>query len=172
MKTEIVRTDEQNTEEEALKRGGRILKAGGLVAFPTETVYGLGGDAMNPESSRKIYAAKGRPSDNPLIVHICRWEDIYRVADKVPAAAEKIAEKFWPGPVTMILPKAKEVPYETTGGLDTVAIRMPSHVTARKLKCQYISASIRRKMMVLSRRPVPIAPGNQVPLLQSTWKKI
>ncbi len=133
MKTEIVRTDEQNTEEEALKRGGRILKAGGLVAFPTETVYGLGGDAMNPESSRKIYAAKGRPSDNPLIVHICRWEDIYRVADKVPAAAEKIAEKFWPGPVTMILPKAKEVPYETTGGLDTVAIRMPSHVTARKL---------------------------------------
>lgn len=120
-------------EEELLKQAGEILKAGGLVAFPTETVYGLGGDALNKASSRKIYAAKGRPSDNPLIVHICSFEDIYPIVSEVPKEAEKIAEAFWPGPLTMILKKSGLVPYETTGGLDTVAVRMPSHPVARKL---------------------------------------
>ena len=80
MKTIVVTLDKEHPDGEAILRAGEIIKAGGLVAFPTETVYGLGGDALNPESSRKIYAAKGRPSDNPLIVHICRWEDIYKIA--------------------------------------------------------------------------------------------
>ena len=112
-----------DTDGEKIRQAGEILKAGGLVAFPTETVYGLGGDALNPDSSRKIYAAKGRPSDNPLIVHICRWEDIYRIAEPVTEEAERLAEAFWPGPLTMILQKKDTVPKETTGGLDTVAIR-------------------------------------------------
>lgn len=133
METRIVTIEEGHMEEELLKQAGEILKAGGLVAFPTETVYGLGGDALNKASSRKIYAAKGRPSDNPLIVHICRWEDIYPIVSQVPPEAEKIEEAFWPGPLTMILPKSDLVPYETTGGLDTVAVRMPSHPVAQKL---------------------------------------
>lgn len=116
-----------------LQEAGKVLKAGGLVAFPTETVYGLGGDALNPESSRRIYAAKGRPCDNPLIVHICRFEDIYAIVEEVPWEAEKLAEAFWPGPLTMILRKSDKVPYETTGGLDTVAVRMPSDEAAREL---------------------------------------
>lgn len=120
-------------EEETLKLAGEILKAGGLVAFPTETVYGLGGDALNPDSARRIYAAKGRPSDNPLIIHICRLEDIHQIVKEFSAQAQKIAETFWPGPLTMILPKADRVPYETTGGLDTVAVRFPAHPVAQKL---------------------------------------
>lgn len=137
MKTKIVQIEEDRVEEDTaqalLKEAGAVLKEGGLVAFPTETVYGLGGDALNKESSRKIYAAKGRPSDNPLIVHICKWEDIYPIAAEVSEEAKKIAQAFWPGPLTMILPKSELVPYETTGGLDTVAVRMPSHKVAQKL---------------------------------------
>lgn len=120
-------------DEEKLAFAGEILKNGGLVAFPTETVYGLGGDALNRESSHKIYAAKGRPSDNPLIVHIARWEDIYKITREVPKEAELVARAFWPGPLTMILYKNEKVPYETTGGLDTVAVRFPSHQVARQL---------------------------------------
>ncbi|MBR1929965.1 MAG: threonylcarbamoyl-AMP synthase [Lachnospiraceae bacterium] len=119
-------------QEEAIRCAGEILRQGGLVAFPTETVYGLGGDALNKDSSRKIYEAKGRPSDNPLIVHIYRMEDLPVVA-QVNDAAVKIAEAFWPGPLTMILPKTERVPAETTGGLGTVAVRMPSHPVAQKL---------------------------------------
>jgi len=138
METRIIQIQENTdcftaAEEEALCQAGQVLKQGGLVAFPTETVYGLGGDALNPDSSRKIYAAKGRPSDNPLIVHINEFEDIYPIVAKVPEAAKKLADAFWPGPLTMILPKSDKVPYETTGGLNTVAVRMPSHPVARKL---------------------------------------
>ena len=133
METQIIRMDESNIDPEAIRYAGEILKQGGLVAFPTETVYGLGGDAMNPDSSRRIYAAKGRPSDNPLIVHLCRVDDIYRVASYVPEAARKLAEVFWPGPLTMILRKTREVPEETTGGLATVAVRFPSHKVALEL---------------------------------------
>ncbi len=130
METKIVRMDEQNIDYEALKRAGDIIRAGGLVAFPTETVYGLGGDALNEESSGKIYRAKGRPSDNPLIVHICKLEDMVPIVKEVPRAAKLLAEAFWPGPLTIILNKSDKVPYATTGGLDTVAIRMPEHRTA------------------------------------------
>ena len=133
METKIIQIDENQIDDEALKIAGEIIKSGGIVAFPTETVYGLGGDALNSESSFKIYEAKGRPSDNPLIVHISKWEDIYPIVLQVPEEAERIAKVFWPGPLTMILPKSPLVPYETTGGLDTVAVRMPSHPIAQKL---------------------------------------
>lgn len=137
MNTEtIIITDENRETEEiqsALKRAGKILQEGGLVAFPTETVYGLGGDALNPESARKIYAAKGRPSDNPLIVHIAGWEDLPPIVREIPDSARRLAEAFWPGPLTMILEKSNKVPGETTGGLPTVAVRMPNDRTALAL---------------------------------------
>lgn len=132
MNTEIVSMSELNIDKPAIEQAGNIIRQGGLVAFPTETVYGLGGDALNPDSSRKIYAAKGRPSDNPLIVHISQWEDIEKIVKDVPKAAEKLAEVFWPGPLTMIFNKSDIVPFETTGGLDTVAVRMPSNKIARR----------------------------------------
>lgn len=130
MQTLVVTQDENRIEKQTIMQAGEIIRNGGLVAFPTETVYGLGGDGLNPDSSRKIYAAKGRPSDNPLIIHICRMEDLQVLVKEIPDNAKKLAEAFWPGPLTMILPKADVVPKETTGGLDTVAVRMPSHRVA------------------------------------------
>ena len=124
------------TEEErqhALKEAARILRAGGLVAFPTETVYGLGGDALSPAAAAKIYAAKGRPSDNPLIVHIARVEALQPLAAEIPDAVYRLAEAFWPGPLTMIVKKSERVPRETSGGLDTVAVRLPGDANARAL---------------------------------------
>ena len=141
-------------EEKELKYAGEVIKQGGLVAFPTETVYGLGGDALNPKSSEKIYAAKGRPSDNPLIVHISRLEDLWVVAKEVSKEAEKIAQAFWPGPLTMILPKADCVPFETTGGLNTVAVRFPSHPVAKKL-ITYGGGFIAAPSANLSGKPSP-----------------
>ena len=133
MTTEYVVMNEEAPDLSVIRRAGRIIKEGGLVAFPTETVYGLGGDALNPESSRKIYEAKGRPSDNPLIVHICRLEDIGPIVREMPPEAEKLAAAFWPGPLTMIFKKSGLVPKETTGGLDTVAVRFPSNKIAQAL---------------------------------------
>ena len=133
MKAEVVSMKADKLDMEAIRRGGDILKQGGLVAFPTETVYGLGGDALNPQASMKIYAAKGRPSDNPLIVHISKFEDLVSIAREVPPQAKKLADAFWPGPLTMIVLKNDRVPYETTGGMDTVAIRMPKHPVALRL---------------------------------------
>ena len=125
METIISKISHTIQDDETIHTAGDIIKSGGLVAFPTETVYGLGGDALNPDSSRKIYAAKGRPSDNPLIIHICKLEDIYRIVSDFPEKAKKLAREFWPGPLTMVLPKSDKVPKETTGGLNTVAVRMP-----------------------------------------------
>ena len=119
MKAEVVSMTADNLDMEAIRRGGDILKQGGLVAFPTETVYGLGGDALNPQASMKIYAAKGRPSDNPLIVHIADYEDLKAVAVNIPAKTDALAAHFWPGPLTMIFEKSEVVPYGTTGGLDS-----------------------------------------------------
>ncbi len=131
MDTKVVFMDEKHIDGRILKEAGELIQKGELVAFPTETVYGLGGDALQGDSSRKIYAAKGRPSDNPLIIHIAKWEDIYAICRDVPKTAEKLAEAFWPGPLTMILKKKESVPLATTGGLDTVAVRLPSHAVAR-----------------------------------------
>lgn len=133
MTTEYVKVNEEAPDEEVIRRAGRIIRNGGLVAFPTETVYGLGGDALNPMSSRKIYEAKGRPSDNPLIVHICRLADIEPIVSEIPPQAVRLAEAFWPGPLTMIFKKNELVPQETTGGLNTVAIRFPSNKIAQAL---------------------------------------
>ncbi|MBR4514774.1 MAG: threonylcarbamoyl-AMP synthase [Lachnospiraceae bacterium] len=110
-----------------------IIKNGGLVAFPTETVYGLGADALVPEAAAKIYSAKGRPSDNPLIVHIAETEAVEKLALEIPDKAKALMEAFWPGPLTIILKKKTVVPDTTTGGLPTVAIRMPSHPAALQL---------------------------------------
>ena len=126
METQVRRLSYSQIDETMIEEAGRIIRKGGLVAFPTETVYGLGGDALNPESSKKIYAAKGRPSDNPLIVHIADKRGLYRIVREVPEKAKKLMEAFWPGPLTMIFYKNELVPQATTGGLDTVAVRMPS----------------------------------------------
>ncbi len=133
METKVIRMNKEKIDSEAVKEAGKIIKSGGLVAFPTETVYGLGGDALDEKAAEKIYAAKGRPSDNPLIVHIAKIEDLDKIVTEVPEKAKKLAQTFWPGPLTMIFPKSKEVPYGTTGGLDTVAVRMPNHPLALAL---------------------------------------
>lgn len=123
----------QEEKEKAIMEAGQIIREGGLVAFPTETVYGLGADGLNADASEKIYSAKGRPSDNPLIIHIATMDQVDEIAKNISAAARKIMDTFWPGPLTVILQKKDCVPRETTGGLDTVAIRMPSHPVARAL---------------------------------------
>lgn len=133
MKTDIIKINPQAIDFDAIARAGEILKKGGLVAFPTETVYGLGGDATNPEASHKIYSAKGRPSDNPLIVHITNMKALEEMVEEVPQTAYALAERFWPGPLTMIFRKNDRIPYETTGGMDTVAVRMPSDPIAQAL---------------------------------------
>lgn len=133
METKIIKIDKNNFKEEELKEAADILKKGGLVAFPTETVYGLGADGLNPEASKKIYAAKGRPSDNPLILHIAHIGALQDLTIECPETGLKLAKSFWPGPLTMIFKKSEVVPYSTTGGLETVAIRMPSHPVAYEL---------------------------------------
>ena len=130
MKTEyIVLTD---GSDEVYERAGQVIREGGLVAFPTETVYGLGGDAYDPSAAERIFAAKGRPSDNPLIVHVEKPEDCENFA-YTNDTYYKLAEHFMPGPLTVILPKKDIIPYSVTGGLETVAVRCPSHPAARRL---------------------------------------
>ncbi|MBC5713879.1 threonylcarbamoyl-AMP synthase [Roseburia sp. BX1005] len=133
MNTQIYKIDSKAVDHQKMEEAAQLIRSGELVAFPTETVYGLGADALNPQASKKIYAAKGRPSDNPLIVHIAKFEDLEDIAKKVPQEAKKLADAFWPGPLTMIVDKNEKVPYETTGGMDTVAIRMPDHPVALEL---------------------------------------
>ena len=117
MKTIIEQINNIQMNMEIIEKAGDILKEGGLVAFPTETVYGLGADALNEQAAKKIYAAKGRPSDNPLIVHIADMSALGRITEEMPKEAEKVAEAFWPGPLTMIFKKSREVPAGTTEGL-------------------------------------------------------
>ena len=133
MQTIIRKIDENCIDQEIMKEAGALLKSGALVAFPTETVYGLGANALDEKASAKIYAAKGRPSDNPLIIHIADMEKLAYITAEIPTAAIKLAEKFWPGPLTMVLKKSDVVPLGTTGGLNTVAVRMPSHPIALEM---------------------------------------
>lgn len=134
METKMVKIqDTAEIRDEELAEAAQILRDGGLVAFPTETVYGLGANALNEEAAKKIYAAKGRPSDNPLIAHISCMEELEPLVKEIPEAGRKLAEAYWPGPLTMIFPKSSIVPYGTTGGLETVAVRMPSDPVANRL---------------------------------------
>ena len=133
MQTIIRKVDENCIDEMIMEEAGALLKEGALVAFPTETVYGLGANALDSEAAAKIYAAKGRPSDNPLIVHIADMDALPLITAEIPEAAKKLAAKFWPGPLTMVMKKSEVVPYGTTGGLDTVAVRMPAHPIALEM---------------------------------------
>ena len=142
------------TSDEDIRKAAGIIKAGGLVAFPTETVYGLGGNALNKYAAKAIYEAKGRPSDNPLIVHIAKPEELTDIAMNFPLPARKLADAIWPGPMTMVLPKFDVVPDETTGGLDTVAIRCPADDAARRL-IEYSGVPIAAPSANISGRPSP-----------------
>lgn len=133
MNTILRKVDVDNIDMEVIKEASDILHAGDMVAFPTETVYGLGADALDEKASKKIYAAKGRPSDNPLIVHVANEQQILPLVKEIPESARKLMKAFWPGPLTIIFNKSDVVPYGTTGGLDTVAIRMPNHKVALTL---------------------------------------
>ncbi len=137
MKTVIAALDRDAPDLTVIRQAGELIRSGGLVAFPTETVYGLGGDALNPEAAKKIYNAKGRPSDNPLIVHIADPAGLDFIARDIPENARETVNRLWPGPLTIILPKKEIVPKETTGGLDTVAVRFP----ANKIAALFIQAA-------------------------------
>ncbi len=127
MKTRII----DASDKDGLDQAAQLIKAGDLVVFPTETVYGLGADAFNVEAVKKIFIAKGRPGDNPLIIHLAKSEDIYDLAADLPQKARQLMDAFWPGPLTMVLKKAPCVPDEVTSGLDTVALRVPDHPIAK-----------------------------------------
>ena len=132
MQTEHIKIHSLTESEDDLCRAAEILRRGGLVVFPTETVYGLGGNATDETAAKKIYAAKGRPSDNPLIIHVASPEDAADYAETHPIY-ERLARAFMPGPLTVILPKKENIPYSTTGGLDSVAVRCPAHPVAHRL---------------------------------------
>ena len=133
MKTEYVDLRDGKDVKEGLYKAAEIIKTGGLVAFPTETVYGLGANGLDENAVPKIYEAKGRPSDNPLILHISEFDEIENIVKEIPDVAFVLADEFWPGPLTMVFKKSDIVPYRTTGGLESVAVRMPSNKIAREL---------------------------------------
>ncbi len=134
MKTILAKVDLRQSEAaEVIQTAAKILQEGGLVAFPTETVYGLGGNGLDSEACKKIYIAKGRPSDNPLILHISEFEELHPIVREISPAAQKLMDAFWPGPLTMVFPKSDIVPDQATGGLDTVAVRFPNHPVARAI---------------------------------------
>ncbi|MBQ2678739.1 MAG: threonylcarbamoyl-AMP synthase [Firmicutes bacterium] len=132
MDTLIKKVDAENPDESVLKEAAEIIRAGGLVAFPTETVYGLGANGLDGEACKRIYEAKGRPSDNPLILHISDRKWVGRLAREIPPAGDIIMEKFWPGPVTIVFKKTDIVPDSVSGGLDTVAVRFPVNTVAMR----------------------------------------
>mgnify|MGYP002596444154 FL=1 len=134
MKTIVAKVDlRQASSAEVIQTAAKILQEGGLVAFPTETVYGLGGNGLDSAACEKIYLAKGRPSDNPLILHISEIEELDRIVAEVSLQARALMDAFWPGPLTMIFKKKDIVPAKATGGLDTVAVRFPNHPVARAI---------------------------------------
>ena len=154
IKTIIKKTSVDNIDMDTINQAGEIIRQGGLVAFPTETVYGLGADALNEEAAAKIYAAKGRPSDNPLIAHIADLEMLKPLVEEIPPVAEKLMDAFWPGPMTLIFNKSNLVPKGTTGGLDTVAVRYPNHPIAQAL-IKAAGVSIAAPSANLSGKPSP-----------------
>ncbi len=133
MKTFYTKVTDICAQQKDIEQAGLILREGGLVAIPTETVYGLGANALDAHAVTRIFEAKGRPQDNPLIVHIAEFEQLCPLVRQVPESAKLLADHFWPGPLTIILPKADCIPQETSGGLDTVAVRFPSHPVAQAI---------------------------------------
>ncbi|HET9363136.1 MAG TPA: L-threonylcarbamoyladenylate synthase, partial [Vicinamibacterales bacterium] len=131
--TEVVRVDPESPDTGVIERAAGCLRAGGLVAFPTETVYGLGVHALDRAAVRRLFEAKQRPSTDPLIVHVGSVEQLSSLASSVPESARALGSRFWPGPLTLVLPRLPAVPDEVTAGLDTVAVRVPSHPIARAL---------------------------------------
>lgn len=152
MKTQVISVLTQ--QEAGTSRGAEILRAGGLVAFPTETVYGLGANGLNSEAVAAIYAAKGRPTDNPSILHVSKKSDVRRLWRRMPRQAQQLMDAFWPGPLTLIAERSDIVPDAVTGGLDTVAIRMPADKTARML-IQKAGVPVAAPSANLSGRPSP-----------------
>src|SRR3954464_7473283 len=131
--TDVIRVDRAAPDLAALRPAAERLRSGGLVAFPTETVYGLGAHALDAAAVRRLFEAKGRPATDPLIVHVARLQAVDELVSSFPDAARTLAARFWPGPLTLVLPRAAAVPGAVTAGLDTVAVRMPSHPVARAL---------------------------------------
>ena len=158
MKTIIAKIDKDNLKDGfatgCLEQAGEIIRNGGLVAFPTETVYGLGANALDEEAAKKVYEAKGRPSDNPLIVHISNLNMLDDIVTQVPEVAKKLMDAFWPGPMTLIFNKSELVPKGTTGGLNTVAVRFPNHPIALEL-IEKSGVSIAAPSANLSGKPSP-----------------
>ncbi len=132
METKVAIIKDINKDIKFIEEAARVIKSGGIVAFPTETVYGLGANALEEEAVKKIFIAKGRPQDNPLIVHVCS-KDISNLVKKVPKVAQELINKFWPGPLTIILEKKDIIPNMTSADLDTIGIRMPNSEIALKL---------------------------------------
>jgi len=131
--TRVLKVNPTEPEREVIAEAAAVIRSGGLVAFPTETVYGLGADALNEAAVRRIFEVKGRPPDNPIIVHVADRDSVYLLASEVPRAAEELISRFWPGPLTLVLKRTELVPAVTCGGLETVAVRMPAHQVALEL---------------------------------------
>lgn len=152
--TKVFKVDAHEPDADLIREAVHILQKGGLVAFPTETVYGLGADALNPEAVRKIFTAKGRPSDNPLIVHISKTDQLFDFVDEMPEKGELLIKRFWPGPLTLVVKRTILVSDIVTGGLDTVAVRMPDHAVPLSL-VEMLGTGIVGPSANISGRPSP-----------------
>lgn len=161
MKTQIIHLDRNHIDEALAKRAGTLLAAGGVVAIPTETVYGLGASAYDVDAVHRVFAAKGRPSDNPLIVHVADKEMVYELATEVSAQAKLVMQHFWPGPISIIVKKSDRIPDVISAGLDTVAIRMPSHPVALSV-IRYAGIPVAAPSANLSGKPSPTTAAHVV----------
>lgn len=166
--TKLITVDALEPEKEKIVLAAEILKSGGVVAFPTETVYGLGANGLDGQAVEKIFRAKGRPSDNPLILHVDSWQGVEKLVSTFPKEAQILAEKFWPGPLTMVLPKKNHIPSLVTAGLDTVAVRIPDHPVALELIKQ-TGIPLAAPSANLSGKPSPTSASHVV---KDLWGKI
>lgn len=158
-KTLVLKVNPNAPSAETIRLAASLIRQGGLVAFPTETVYGLGADALNPDAILTLFKAKKRPHDNPPIVHVGKIEDVYKLATEVPAKAERLMQLFWPGPLTLIFKRSKIVPDVTVAGLDTIAVRMPRHNVALAL-IRESSCPIAAPSANLAGKPSPTTAGH------------
>lgn len=154
MKTELFKITDIEQQQELLRQAGACIRQGGLVVFPTETVYGLGANGLDETACRRIFEAKGRPSDNPLILTVADRQGAEQISDRISPLAEKLMARFWPGPLTLVLPRRSCVPDVATGGLDTVAVRCPDHDICRAF-LQYAQVPVAGPSANLSTRPSP-----------------